>query len=88
MSDYNKAYYIANKSRIQLKNKVYYELHRDEILEKNREYSNNYYQKHRDFINQSKKELVDCPCGKSITRGALSKHFESKYHQQFMKGDN
>jgi len=48
------------------------------------EYQNNYYQKRRDSLLESKKEKVKCECGKIVSLGHLTCHKKTNSHSKRM----
>jgi hypothetical protein len=46
-----------------------------------------YYYANRDKILNYHNQIYECPCGKQITRGAVSTHHKSKIHQKFLNRD-
>ena len=48
------------------------------------EYQNNYYQKRRDSLLESKKEKITCECGKVVSVGHLTCHRKTSSHTRRM----
>ena len=46
------------------------------------------YYRHRETKLAKKKELVECECGETVSRGCLSKHKKTKKHQQYLQNQN
>ena len=89
--EYHKEYRKDNKEKITEQNKQYRKNNKEEIREKQRQYhqenkervlerSKQYYQKNR----EKKLEKITCECGCVVSRGALSRHFKSLKHQNFL----
>ncbi len=93
LKELRKAYYEANKEHLIAKSKAYHEANQEELKEKKKEYyeankeriSKKYREKNKEQINQSRKQIVKCPCGCEVTKGSLFKHQQSKNHQARME---
>ena len=88
-----------NKESLTLKKKEYRESHKD----KNKEYSQEYFQnnkelllkrqkeyreKNREKINEKKKEKFNCDCGGHYCRSGKSYHLKSKKHIKYINSIN
>ncbi len=75
--EYNKMYWITNKTEMKEKNKLYRQEHKNEIGEKNKErYKNNF---------ESLREKTTCSCGCVLTKFSLLKHQKTQKHIQMME---
>jgi hypothetical protein len=59
----------------------YYEENKEKIVEMKKEYFN----KNKDKIYERLKEKVECECGRTVSRGELSKHKKTAIHQKFLQ---
>lgn len=49
------------------------------------EYKKNYYQSHKEHLNQIMLELVECECGMKSFRCNLPRHMRTKLHAKRLK---
>ena len=75
-----KAYYEEHKTEKKESNKEYREAHKTEA----KEYHEAYYEKNKTEINEKQKELITCVCGKSLTKGVISRHKKSRRHRNYI----
>jgi len=48
------------------------------------EYREANYEKNKTEINEKQKELITCVCGKSLTKGVISRHKKSRRHRNYI----
>ena len=51
----------------------------EETIESKKEY----YQKHKDQLNEKKREKISCECGSNYSRSGKSRHFKTEKHIKF-----
>ena len=73
--NYNTGRYSDLEYQKQLK-KEYSDNHKEE----SKEYFKQRYQEHKEKISAKDKEIVECECGQSITKGNLPRHKKTKKH--------
>ena len=59
----------------------YYEKNKEEILKKQK----GYREEHKEEISKRRGEVIECECGKNITRSNISTHRKTKHHQEYLK---
>lgn len=84
---YNSRYYQDNKDRILERNKQYYVANKEAIAEANRERAREYYNRHSNAINLSRREKTVCPtCACVISKNGISRHKKSSKHIRALDG--
>lgn len=91
--EYDKEYYDKNKERINLRNNIYYQKHREEMIEQHRDYNKgcvesrrkyqkNYYQEHKkelnDYVSNRLKTNICCRLSHNL-RHRLNKVLKGNY---------
>ena len=77
------SYYHNNKEKILKRVKEYSEANKEQIVK----YHSSYYQNNKekwDKLKQQQKQHITCECGCILQKKALSKHFKSKQHQNYV----
>ena len=73
-------YYVKNKERESTTNKIWYEIHFEEM----QLYKKQYTEKNKDQINTRKQERIKCECGCVVARNHLSEHRKTKKHTKHL----
>ena len=76
-----KVFYEANKDKIIEQKKVFYEANKDKILEQKKVF----YEANKDKISEHRKQRVVCECGCELSKGSLTGHRKTKFHQEFIQ---
>ncbi len=76
-----KQYRDDNKERKQEYMKEYREVHKEDILQQNRDR----YNKNRDNILHELKQKVQCDCGCSVSKAHLKRHYKSLTHKNYLE---
>mgnify|MGYP003659504739 CR=1 FL=1 len=84
-NDANKDKMKAYHELYRKENKEKKELYREENKEKIQAANKVYNEKNKDKIKEKEKQKVICECGCELTRGNLTRHRKSKFHQEFME---
>ena len=93
----SKAYREANKEILAIKDKQKYEANRENYCQKNKEYrqenkeevaekSKVYREANKEVIKLRKSQNATCECGCEVRKEKLSRHQQSKKHEELMKG--
>ena len=73
---WKKNYYNNNKDKIKEQSKKRYNFNKEEILKQQKEYN---------LKNKEKrKEIINCECGKTLTKQSLKYHLTSKKHLKYL----
>ncbi len=78
--EYRKQYYVNKKEHIKRKVKIY---NIDHKLEK-QEYLKKYREENREKIYAKQKEVIQCECGSTGTRGHKKEHLKSQKHIKYI----
>ena len=86
-----KQYHQKNRDKLLEYKRQYYQDNREKKLERtkqyrqdNREKIQGYHKQHYQDNREKKLEKITCECGCVVSRGALSRHFKSLKHQNFL----
>ena len=79
-AQYQKDYYLANKTHLDEYKKKHFETHKEEH---NRD-AKKHRETHREEIKARARELVMCECGLTLTKSCMSRHRKSKRHTEWM----
>lgn len=85
--EYIRNYYLANKEKLKLKGKIYYETNKTAIIQKQKEYKKANKDKNKDKNKQYRKkynethnQIIECECGIFIKSFNIEKHKKTKKH--------
>jgi len=85
-TEYRKEYREKKRDELNEYNKQYREEHPEYFKEYNKEYRKNHPEYFKVY-DEKKKETITCECGKVITRGSMSRHCKSKFHQNYLNNN-
>jgi hypothetical protein len=73
-----------HKEEILEKRKQYYDEHKEEMLEKRKQY----YDEHKEEIREQRNQPFDCECGGSYTNRHKSRHMKTQKHLKYLDNLN
>jgi hypothetical protein len=74
---------MLRQERIAEQKRIYREIHREELIE----YNKNYYKEHKEKLNKEKNRKIICICGSIISFNNFTRHKNSFKHNKIINNN-